>query len=90
MTLQEARDISARNHGYKDYAAAEYDLSMEPDLIEMKIINESTELYAKSQVNAALDKAIIMVENNGDYTVEDGKVYISEESVIEELKRLKR
>lgn len=46
--------------------------------------------YAQSQVNEALDKAIIMVENNGDYTVDNGKVYISEEAVIEELKRLKR
>lgn len=86
MNLQQAKDQVSKDYLWNHFQEIIDDHRYE---IALKITNEAAELYAQSQVNDALDKAISIVSKHQDESTDNAE-YLGHLKVIEELKRLKR
>lgn len=90
MTLQEAKDQVAKNNVWESWSEVIDWHNREKLQNEIgEFVDEVSELYAQSQVNDALDKAIEIVNKEMEYSVDDLE-YKATERITEELKRLKR
>lgn len=88
MTLQEAKDQVAKSKNFIDWP----DLCARDHYTNLEhATDKAAELYAQSQVNESLDKAIEAATklSYSPWGHESFPVIVSE-SLIEELKRLKR
>lgn len=89
MTLQDSKEIIAKKYGYggEDDTWDSFRHQYINQNVPGRFYDEAAELYAQSQVNEAMNKAIMLVQSD---IMHPAKNYECIDELIEELKKLKR